>query len=157
MTLKNPPEAKVVITDTSCLILLDKIGALPILRQVFSTVFTTTEIAKEFGLPLPEWIIVKNADTVLKNKFNNYVDEGEASAIALATTIDCDYLIVDDLAARKLATSLGIPIKGTTGVLLLAKQSGVIPLFRPYLNLIQKTNFRLSTRLAEQFIRDAGE
>ena len=82
---------------------------------------------------------------------------GEASAIALASEIDCIILIVDDMAARKLAEKLSIPIKGTVGVLLLAKQKGIIPLFRPYLNLIQKTNFRLSQNLAEQFIKDAGE
>jgi predicted nucleic acid-binding protein len=75
----------------------------------------------------------------------------------LASEISCDYIIIDDLAARKLAEMLNLPIKGTIGVLLSAKQNGIIPLFRPYLDLIQQTNFRLSRQLAGQFIKDAGE
>jgi len=54
--------------------------------------------------------------------FNKYVDEGEASAIALASEIACDYLILDDAADRRLAIKLNMPVKGTAGVLLTAKQ-----------------------------------
>ncbi len=42
-------------------------------------------------------------------------DLGEASAIALASEISCDYVILDDMAARKLAEKIGLPIKGTVG------------------------------------------
>jgi predicted nucleic acid-binding protein len=43
----------VVITDTSCLIILEKIALLTILHQLFNVVLTTPEIAGEYGLPLP--------------------------------------------------------------------------------------------------------
>jgi predicted nucleic acid-binding protein len=157
MSSKNLPENIIVITDTSCLILLEKIDALHLLPQLFKTILTTPEIAEEYGSKLPVWIIVKQANQSSKEEFLQYVDRGEASAIALALEDPCDYIIIDDMAGRKLATKLGLPVKGTVGVLLLAKQNGVIPLFRPYLNLIQQTNFRLSPYLAEQFIKDAGE
>jgi predicted nucleic acid-binding protein len=157
MTLGNLRGNKIVITDTSCFVLLQKINALYILDQLFESVLTTPEIAKEFGDSLPDWVIVQPANPALVKEYFQQVDLGEASAIALASEISCDYLIVDDLAARKLATRLGLSIKGTVGVLLLAKQKNVIPLFRPYLDLIQQTNFRLSQQLAEQFIIDAGE
>jgi len=157
MTSDNLPENKIVITDTSCFVLLEKINALTILHQLFATVLTTPEIAKEYGRPLPDWVIIQSANQSLKEEFYQYVDQGEASAIALASEISCDYIILDDMAARKLAEKLGLPIKGTVGVLLSAKQKGIIPLFRPYLDLIQQTNFRLSQQLAEQFIKDAGE
>lgn len=157
MTSDSLSANKIVIADTSCFVLLEKINALAILHQLYATVFITPEIAKEYADPLPDWVTVQPADHSLIEKFQQYVDEGEASAIALASEIPCDYIIVDDLAARKLAEMLGLPIKGTVGVLLSAKQNGIIPLFRPYLELIQQTNFRLSSQLAEQFIRDAGE
>lgn len=157
MTLNTPSENKIVITDTSCFILLVKINALHILHQVFSTVYTTPEIAKEYGSPLPNWVIIRAANQSLQEEFHQYVDSGEASAIALASEISCDYLIVDDLAARKLAKKPGLTIMGTVGVLLSAKQKGIVPLFRPYLDLIQQTNFRLSQQLAEEFIKAAGE
>jgi predicted nucleic acid-binding protein len=157
MSLKDLPENKIVITDTSCLILLEKINALDILPRLFETILTTPEIAEEYGGQLPSWITVKNADQVAKEEFMRYVDRGEASAIALAVENKCDYIIIDDMAGRRLATKLGLPVKGTVGVLLLAKQNGVIPVFGPYLHLIQQTNFRLSSSLAAQFIKDAGE
>jgi predicted nucleic acid-binding protein len=157
MTSDNPPGNKIVITDTSCFVLLEKIDALAILHQLFATVLTTPEIKKEYGDPLPEWVIIQSSNQSLTEEFSQYVDQGEASALALAAEIFCDYIILDDMAARKLAEKLGLPIKGTVGVLLYAKQKGVIPLLRPYLDLIQQTNFRLSNQLAEQFIKDAGE
>ena len=157
MTLNIPLENKTVITDTSCFILLEKINALHILHQLFATVYTTPEIAKEYGKPLPNWIIIQAANQILQEKFYHDVDLGEASAIALASEISCDYIILDDLAARKLAKKLCLTIIGTVGVLLSAKQKGIVPLFRPYLDLIQQTNFRLSQQLAEEFIKAAGE
>ena len=55
MTSNNPPGNKIVITDTSCFVLLEKINALTILHQVFATVLTTPEIEKEYGNQLPNW------------------------------------------------------------------------------------------------------
>lgn len=50
---------KTIISDTSCLILLDKIGELEILNKLFGTITTTAEIALEFGQPLPSWFEIK--------------------------------------------------------------------------------------------------
>lgn len=50
---------KAIISDTSCLILLDKIGELEILNKLFGQIFTTPEVANEFVLPLPSWIEIK--------------------------------------------------------------------------------------------------
>jgi predicted nucleic acid-binding protein len=145
MTSKEHQENSIVITDTSCFVLLEKINALPVLHKLFTKVLTTPEIAKEYGIPLPEWVTIQPvSNTSLQQQFIQYVDLGEASAIALASEINCDYLILDDIAARKFASKLGLPVKGTIGVLLYAKQKGIIPKFRPYLELVQQTNFRLS-------------
>ena len=50
-------ENKVVITDASCFILLDKIDAFPVLNELFSSVITTPEIAAEYGKRLPVWMM----------------------------------------------------------------------------------------------------
>jgi predicted nucleic acid-binding protein len=76
---------KVIISDTSCLIALSKIQRLDILHNLFPRIITTTEIASEFGEPLPFWIeVVKVSDFPKKNEWEQIVDKGEASAIALA-------------------------------------------------------------------------
>ncbi|WP_244141925.1 hypothetical protein [aff. Roholtiella sp. LEGE 12411] len=42
---------------------------------------------------------------------------GESEAIALGTELQIDYIILDDFAARKEATRLGLNVKGTLAVI----------------------------------------
>jgi predicted nucleic acid-binding protein len=147
-----------VITDASCFILLDKIDSLSILNALFTQVVTTPEIADEFGKPLPEWVKINTVrDKVLQISFEENVDAGEASAIALAIETPSSLLIIDDLKGRKLALSLNLLHTGTLGVLVLAKKQGVITLLRPLLKKIQSTNFRLSQMLIDNILHQAGE
>jgi predicted nucleic acid-binding protein len=50
----------VIITDTTCLILLEKINELTLLQRLFRRVIITQTIADEFGNALPEWIRILN-------------------------------------------------------------------------------------------------
>jgi len=148
----------VVITDTSCLIILEKIALLSVLHQLFDVVLTTPEIAAEYGFPLPEWIIiisVKNKS--LQQELTSVVDKGEASAIALAHEIENKYLITDDLEARKLSIKFGLSVIGTLGVLLRAKQQGHISAVKPFVELMKQTDFRVSDDLYQTILRKAGE
>ena len=47
-----------IISDTSCLILLDKIEALLLLQKLFGSISVTKIVADEFGKELPDWIQV---------------------------------------------------------------------------------------------------
>ncbi len=46
------------------MILLEKIGALELLAQLFGRITVTDIVATEYGLPLPEWIAVQAAQDV---------------------------------------------------------------------------------------------
>lgn len=46
---------KIIIADTSCLIVLVKINELDVLRKLFGEIVVTPEIASEFMHELPEW------------------------------------------------------------------------------------------------------
>jgi predicted nucleic acid-binding protein len=50
---------KLIIADTSCLIVLDQIGELPILEKIYTQVIITPEIQQEFSGVIPNWIIVQ--------------------------------------------------------------------------------------------------
>lgn len=50
---------KTIISDTSCLILLDKIGELEILNKLFGIITTTIEVASEYGKELPFWFEIR--------------------------------------------------------------------------------------------------
>jgi predicted nucleic acid-binding protein len=149
---------KVIISDTSCLILLDKIGELKLLNKLFGQIIVTQEIAREFKNELPDWFTVeeptnKNYQKILEAS----LDKGEASAIAFAIEqTDC-LLIIDDYKGRKYAEQLGIKITGTLGVIIDAKLSGHIESVKPMLDKIKNTDFRLTAELEKRTIEKANE
>lgn len=149
---------KTIISDTSCLIILDNIGELGLLNKVFGQILITQDVADEYGSTLPKWISIQNpVNKKYQQLLEAKVDKGEASAIALAFELQNCLLILDDLKARNLADELGIEITGTFGVILEAKLSGIIKSVNPILNKIKQTDFRLSQKLEERVLIKAGE
>ena len=149
---------KIIISDTSCFIVLSKIGELDLLQKVYGQIITTPEIAKEFGESLPEWISIKNvSDNYSQKILELQIDKGESSAIALALEIPKSILILDDYKARKVAHQLGILYTGTIGVIIKAKLNGIIPSIKPYIEKIKQTNFRISDAIELQALKEAKE
>ena len=50
---------KVIITDTTVLILFQKISRLDLLHRVYEEIITTPEVATEYGSELPVWIKIQ--------------------------------------------------------------------------------------------------
>ena len=149
---------KTIISDTSCIILLDKIRELEILKKLFGTIITTPEVVKEFGRQLPSWVEIRQTkDKNYQSIIEASVDKGEASAIALAIESGDCLLIIDDLKGRKFATQLDLTIIGTIGVVVDAKLAGIIPSVRPIVLKIKSTNFRITERLELLILNKAGE
>ena len=65
------------------------------------------------------------------------LDNGEAEAIALATELYPESVLLDDKFARQMARRLGVPVTGTLGVVLRAKQVGLIVELRPLVTRLQ--------------------
>ena len=79
---------RVIIADTSCFIVLEKIGELDLLRQVYGQVVTTVDIAKEYGNMLPDWVVLVAVQDVARQQLIEIqLDKGESSAIAIALEI----------------------------------------------------------------------
>ncbi|MBL7727493.1 MAG: DUF3368 domain-containing protein [Dinghuibacter sp.] len=149
---------KTIISDASCLILLDKIGHIDILKKLFGEIVTTNEVSQEFARPLPEWIklqepVDKNYQTIIEAS----LDKGEASAIALAVEQDDCLLIIDHMKGRQFAMQLRLNITGTLGVIVNAKLSGILNSVKPILEQIKQTNFRMSERVQQEILQKAGE
>ncbi len=149
---------RVVVSDTACLIALNKIGQLGLLRSVYGQVIITPTVASEFHAPLPEWIEIQPpVNILLQASLEEMIDAGEASAIALAVEIKDCYLILDDLRARKIAAGMGLLFTGTLGVIAIAKRRGIIPIARPLLEKLRETDFWISEKFLQQLLADLGE
>ncbi len=150
--------SKITVSDTSCLILLDKLGLLLLLEKLFGEITVTPETKKEYGQMLPEWINVREVQNkTYQAVLSATVDLGEASAIALAIEEQDCLLILDDDRARKTATRLGINYVGTLGLLVAAKEAQSIPAVKLVLASIKATNFRISEGLEKKILMLAGE
>src|SRR5690554_1055305 len=99
----------VIISDTSCLIILNKIDELELLKKVGKRVYVTPIICNEFDESLPDWVEISSPNnTHYQQILEMDLDQGEASAIALSLGMDNPILILDDLKGRKIADRLNL-------------------------------------------------
>lgn len=139
---------KTIISDTSCLIILSKIGELDLLHKVYGKITTTTDVADEYGEPIPDWITISELKDKSKQQLLEFqIDKGESSALALAMEMPECTIILDDYKARKVAERLGLNYTGTIGIIIKAKLKGVIPSIKPFLTKIRQTDFHISRKL----------
>lgn len=149
---------RIVISDTSTLILFQKINEFDLLKQVYGQLITTPEIAAEFGEKLPNWIAIQSANDKKYQRFlETQVDLGEASALALAAEFDDVLLLLDDLKARKLAAKLLYKTTGTLGIIHKAKQLTIIAKVKPLIDKLLLTNFRISKEIVNEILKLNGE
>ncbi len=139
---------EVIISDTSCIILLNKIGAIDIVQKLFGEITITQVIADEYKRSLPNWFKIEDPkEPGYYRLLSINLDPGEASAIALAIEQSDRLLTMDDLKGRRYAERLGMKVTGTLGVIVEAKLSGHIEAVKPLLSKIKQTNFRLTREL----------
>lgn len=73
------------------------------------------------------WILVKEASNGLKvSELEAQLDSGEAESIVLALEVKASYLLMDEKKGRAIAKKEGIKIIGLLGILILARQNGLI-------------------------------
>jgi predicted nucleic acid-binding protein len=82
---------------------------------------------------------------------------GEASVLAWAHAAPGTMAILDDLAARRCAAALRIPVRGTLGLVLAAKQRGQIPAARPVLEILRGSGMYLSDPVLNKALALVGE
>lgn len=64
---------------------------------------------------------------------------------------------LDDLKARRVALTLGLQVTGTVGILLQAKQVGLLPSVRSAISLLEARGMWIAPVLSAEAIRLAGE
>jgi predicted nucleic acid-binding protein len=82
---------------------------------------------------------------------------GESAVLAHGLAYPGYTAVVDDLAARRCAAALGIPVRGTLGLVLIAKKYGKIPSARDALIHLRDAGMYLSDAFANAALREVGE
>lgn len=85
------------------------------------------------------------------------IDPVKAAALTWALAYMGTTAIVDDRKARRCAAELGITIRGTLGLILVAKLRGSIPVVRPLVDAVRRAGFYLSDEAINQALATVGE
>lgn len=159
----------IVVSDTSPLLNLARIGRLQLLEQLYHKVLIPSAVNHELlsqasVLPILDfasipWLIVADAQNRNRvSELRSDLDEGEAEAIVLAIERHADLLLVDERRGRRTATAAGLKITGLLGVLVASKRAGLIPQVKPILDdLIQTARFWVGPTLYARLLEELGE
>jgi predicted nucleic acid-binding protein len=141
------------------------VGLLDTLQTLYREIWIPDEVYAEYqaGLANPlyptldgrAWIVVR---AIPHNPMvPTSLDAGEAAALSLALASHARLLLIDEHAGRTAARQLGLPISGSLGVLLEAKQQSLIPAILPYLEQMLAQGRYISPQVRQQALRLAGE
>jgi uncharacterized protein len=153
------------ISNTSVLIALAAIDQLDLLQNLFEEIYIPLAVKSEIldntssiAVNKSKWIKVHPVkDYISVQLLNEELDIGESEAIILAREMNADILIIDERVARRRASTLEIPTIGTLGVLLMAKEHGLIISIKPHLDNLQLKDFYISDELYKMILHEAGE
>ncbi len=152
-----------IASNTGPIIGLAKIDLLFLLNQIASEVLIPPMVRRELmGKTGPETAqidkalkeFLKVADLKTLNPAVEIaistLDEGEREVIGLASTTSGDILILmDDRAGREVAEKLNIPVSGLVGILLLAKEKGILEKIGPLLVELRDKGYWLSDNVLQ--------
>lgn len=160
-----------VVSNTGPLIGLAKINQLFLLKNLYPDVLIPPMVHRELlgkvgnesdqiDSALQDFINVtelKNLNPATESVLSG-LDEGEKQAIGLASTVKEDVLLLlDDRAGREVAKKLNISTTGLIGILLLAKEKGLIKNITSLIQSIRNNGYWLSDEVIDVSKRLAGE
>lgn len=135
---------------------LERIGRLDLLPALLDPIFAPPAVNLEFGSQSALMNVQPPSDVGMVAALRLLVDPGESEAIVLAYEKGLR-IILNDRKAREVAQRLGVPVTGTVGLLIKAKQEGVIAAVRPLLDALDANHFRISDALRAEALKLAGE
>lgn len=160
----------IVVGDTSVIINLAFVGEDAVLAALFGEVIVPTAVADEFrrlatsggvfhGLNLPGFVRIQHPASIPHSLATRHdLDPGETEARALAVEIHADAILMDEATGRNVALLLGLTPIGVLGILVRAKQRGLVPAIAPIIGkLLTRASFRLAGDLVADALRLVGE
>jgi uncharacterized protein len=159
-----------IVSNTSPLSNLAVIGEITLLQKIYPKILIPPIVYIEL-VRLPKnqlsittlietgWLEIQTPKNIqLIQSLEQNLDPGESAAIALAIELNADRLLIDERLGRNVATQYGLNIRGILGILVNAKEQGIIPAAKPILDrLIHEAGFRVSQALYTRILQESGE
>ncbi|MFZ2404127.1 MAG: DUF3368 domain-containing protein [Methylobacter sp.] len=132
-----------IVLNTSPIIFLSKVDSLKLLAEVSDEIYTPAAVVNELNEVTPPPFIKAATLSVVGAAYVQgalgRLHQGELEAIILAQEIAADYVVLDDLLARRKAHSLAVDVIGTVGLLLLLEKRKLLSAEQTWQKLQQLT------------------
>ena len=157
-----------ILFNTSPIQYLHQLGLLGTLHTLYNKIYLPEEVVQELetgkkeGVDLPKLNELSFAKQ-LESRFSKFslivrdLGNGETSVILHGLENPGSVVVLDDLVARKVAIELKLAVTGTAGVLIVAKERGLITEVSPYLNQLKNLGFHLSPTHKASILKKASE
>ena len=158
-----------VISDTSPLILLAKIGRLELLFQLYGQVVVPVSVLDEIrGRSTEETTaiesLVENQALEIQRGSPEALERvpadlgaGEREAIALAMETEADIVVLDDREGRRVARERDLPVTGTIGILIEARARDMIPSVRRELDRLIEAGMWIDEAFYHRILHEFDE
>ncbi len=157
-----------VIINSSPLITLFGSNQQDLLPQLFEEIIVPDAVWQEIvdggyhdtaatEIPKMSWLTRKKLATVSPAIMSWDLGKGETAVIGYANINPGYHVIIDDAAARRCATTFGIKSLGTLGLLVIAKQRGIIDKVKPSLLALQDAGLWIGDDLITVVLKAVGE
>ena len=154
-----------IFSNTTPFIALSAIGRLDLLPALFGRIHVVEPVVREcaaggmISVPALEslsWVTVQPVTATDPEPMLTQLDEGEKWTLHAARQAGAELLLIDERIGRNLAERMGLKVSGTLGVLLKARQQGLIASFSGAAQAMRAQGIffhpRLIVRLAESIV-----
>ncbi len=156
---------KKVVVDTGVIISLAVINQLELLEKLFDEFYIANAVWEELnkyeGISLANSLNFDLKSHVRKISSLNHLlvimDYGESESLILYEELNADFLLVDDSKARVIAESLNANCIGSIGLLIKAKEKGLIKDLKKYFKIWLESNRYFSLKLLNDILIRFGE
>lgn len=151
--------SSLIVSDASLLIALNQIAHLHLLPALFSTVLIPPAVLQEVSTEIAKqnWITIRAPSQIPPALSGLKLDPGERKALALAAETGAR-LLVDERLGRLACPLIAVKFVGTAGLLVGAKEKGLITAVAPLLRVLRDDHkFWLSDTVWQLALREAGE
>jgi predicted nucleic acid-binding protein len=157
-----------VVIDASPLITLFRSQQAELLTQLFSNIWVPDAVWQEVtdsgyndsasqGVATVSWLKQVTVNQIPEVISQQNLGRGESEVLSFALTYPKVRAMLDDHAARRCAKKSGVSTLGTGGLLILAKQRGIIQSVGKSLEALRAAGMWLSDDLIQMLTTKAGE